>query len=307
MNFELISESPYNLTRCALVFSQFPQDGTDVWAPPRETLPAQYWRLHVIEGDAVLAVVQQGQDTEDGKARLSVRTYPSRPRHLAVLKSRIAWQFHLDADLGGFYRRAQKHPLIRSLIKALYGLKPLRPATLFEMAVMAITEQQLSFPIAVKMRSRIVDALGEKLELDGRLFKAFPTPRNLAKCQPSALRAFSLSMRKAEYIIDLAQKVSAGFDIESLKKRSNEEVVETLTSLRGFGRWSSEYFISRGLGRAEVIAADDAGIQNSIGKYLGPGRRVSAEECRRILSPWGPDQRWVVFYLFCASRLGLLK
>jgi len=307
MNFKLISESPYNLTRCALVFGQFPRDGTDVWVPPREILPAQYYRLHVIEGDAVLAVVQQGQDTEDGKARLLVRTYPSRPKHLSELKSRVAWQFHLDADLGGFYRRAQAHPLFRPLIKALYGVRPLRPSTLFEMAVMAITEQQLSYQIAVKIRSRMVDALGEKFELDGRLFKAFPAPENLARCKVSDLRAFSLSTRKAEYIIDLAKKVSAGFDIESLKERTNEEVVETLTSLRGFGRWSAEYFISRGLGRTKVIAADDLGIQTFVGKYLGPGRRVSAEECRRIMEPWGPHQRWVVFYLFCASRLGLLK
>jgi DNA-3-methyladenine glycosylase II len=307
MNFELISDSPYNLTRCALVFSQFPQDGTDVWVPPREILPAQYCRLHVIEGDAVLAVVQQGQDKEDGKARLLVRTYPSRPKHLAVLKSRVAWQFHLDADLGGFYRRAQKHPLLRPLIKALYGVKPLRPSTLFEMAVMAITEQQLSYQIAVKMRSRMVDALGEKYAVDGRLFKAFPSPQVLGGFKISDLRAFSLSARKAEYIIDLAKKVSTGFDIEGLKERTNEEVVETLTSLRGFGRWSAEYFISRGLGRTQVIAADDLGIQTFVGKYLGPGRRVSAEECRRIMKPWSPYQRWVVFYLFCSSRLGLLK
>jgi DNA-3-methyladenine glycosylase II len=307
MQFELISKPPYNLTRCALAFSQFPLDGTDVWVPPREILPSQYCRLHVIEGSPILAIVQQGQDTEDGKARLLVRTYPFRPKHLSQLASRVAWQFHLDSDLQGFYRRAQQSLLFRPLIKALYGVKPLRPSTLFEMAVMAITEQQISYPIAVRMRSRMVDALGEKGELDGRRYVAFPTPQRLAKCKISDLRNFSLSTRKAEYIIDLAGKVSAGFDIESLREKTNEEVAESLTSLRGFGRWSAEYFISRGLGRTEIIAADDLGVQTLVGKYFGPGRRVSAEECRRIMEPWGPYQRWVVFYLFCASRLGLLK
>ena len=94
----------------------------------------------------------------EGKARLIVRTYPSRPKNMAALQDRVAWQFHLDADLTGFYRKAMRHVLFRPLLKTLYGVKPLRPATLFEMAVIAITEQQLSYEIAVKMRSRMVEA-----------------------------------------------------------------------------------------------------------------------------------------------------
>lgn len=306
MEFELLSRAPYDLTRCALVFSQFPGDGTDGWTPAREILPAQYARVHGIDDEKILVFVRQGEAAEDGREKLLVTTYPSRPRHLAALKSRVAWQFHLDADLAGFYRKAQRHPVIRPLVKQLYGVKPLRPATLFEMAVVAITEQQLSYPTAVKIRSRIVAALGEKLSCDGRVFTSFPTPRTLAACKIEDLRAFSLSTRKAEYLIELAQKVTAGFDLEGLRERSNPEIMEALTSLRGFGRWSAEYFISRGLGRTAVVAADDLGVQTFVGKYLGPGRRVSSEECREILRPWGPHKRWVVFYLFCASRLGLL-
>ena len=306
MEFELLSRSPYDLTRCALVFSQFPGDGTDRWTPAREILPAQHARLHVIGDEKVLVFVRQGETTEDGKERLLANTYPSRPRHLAELKNRVAWQFHLDADLMGFYRKAQRHPVIRSLVKKLYGVKPLRPATLFEMAVVALTEQQLSYPTAVKIRSRMVSALGEKLSCEGRVFTSFPTPRTLAACKIEDLRAFSLSARKAEYLIELAQKVTVGFDLEGLRERTNPDIVEILTSLHGFGRWSAEYFISRGLGRTAVVAADDLGVQTIVGKYLGPGRRVSSEECRKILHPWGPHKRWVVFYLFGASRLGLL-
>ena len=306
VEFELLSRSPYDLTRCALVFSQFPSDGTDGWTPAREILPAQHARVHVINDEKVLVNVRQGETTEDGKERLLVTTHPSWPRHLAELKSRVAWQFHLDADLMGFYRKARRHPVIRPLVKQLYGVKPLRPATLFEMAVVAITEQQLSYPAAVKIRSRMVAALGEKLNCDGKVFTSFPTPRTLAACKIEDLKAFSLSTRKAEYLIELAQKVTAGFDLESLRERTNPDILEMLTSLRGFGSWSAEYFISRGLGRTAVVAADDLGIQTFVGKYLGPGRRVSSEECRKILHPWGPHKRWVVFYLFCASRLGLL-
>jgi DNA-3-methyladenine glycosylase II len=303
MKFELLPESPYNLARCALVFGQFPSDGTDVWVPPREVLPAQHQRLHVVEDEAILAITQQNENS-----RLTVRTYPARPRHLSALKARVNWQFHLDAPLGKFYRMADKNPFFRPIIKNLHGVKPLRPPSLYEMAVIAITEQQLALPVAIKMRSRLVEALGRKMIFEGKKYRAFPTAEAVAKCTISDLRALSFSTRKAEYLIALSEKVaSKSFDWEGLRDRPNEEVINALTSLRGLGRWSAEYFISRGIGRSEVFAADDLGIQTLVGKYLGPGHRVTAEDCREILKPWGVSKRWVVFYLFCASRLGLVR
>ena len=302
MNFELLPESPYNLARCSLVFGQLPSDGTDVWVPPREILPAQHQRLHVVEGEPILAITQQNED-----ARLTVRTYPARPRHLSALKARVTWQFHLDAPLGKFYRLAEKNAFFRPVIKNLYGVKPLRPSTVYEMAVIAISEQQLSLSFAIQVRSRLVEALGTKMIYEGKKYRAFPTPEAVAKCKISDLRSLSLSTRKAEYLIDFSEKVASGsFDVEDLRHRPNEEIVATLTSLRGFGRWSAEYLISRGLGRSEVYPADDVGIQALVGKYLGPGRRVNGEECQKIMKPWGNYKRWVVFYLFCASRLKLI-
>ena len=307
MKFELRPRPPYDLARCAWVFSQFPSDGTDVWVPAREGLFAHYGRLHVLEDEVVLAIVHQQNGKQNAERPLLLRTHPARAKHLSALRARVSWQFHLDAPLGEFYRRAEKHPFFRPILKSLYGVKPLRPPSLYEMAVIAITEQQLAYPVAVKMRARLVEALGKKIIFAGKEYRAFPTAQALAECKVSDLRALSLSTRKAEYLIDLSRKVALdGLNLEELRDRPNEEVIVVLTSLRGLGRWSAEYLLTRGLGRSDLFAADDLGIQTLVGKHLGPGRRVSAEECRKILKPWGTYQRWVVFYLFCASRLGLI-
>ncbi len=304
MKFELISESPFDLLRCSSIFSRFPWDGTDVWLQARETMPAQYRRLHTRGAEAILASVEQGS----GENRLLVWTHPSRPRHLRELQERVAWQLHLDASLAGFNERARQHHVFGPLLKTLSGVRPLRPSTLFEMAVIAISEQQLSLPAAAKIRGRLIQALGEKMDFDGREYRAFPTPEAIASCRMSKLRGLSFSARKAEYLIELSRRVARdGFPLEDLRHKSNEEIISILTSFRGFGRWSAEYFLARGLGRTEVVAADDLGIQTLVGKVLGPGRRVTAEELRLILEPWGKDKRWVVFYLFCASRMGLLN
>jgi len=308
MQFELLMEGPYDLTRCAWAFCHFPQDGTDVWIPPRETLPAEYHRLHVVGDQPILIMVQQEFGSKDNRARLIVRTHPARPRNAALLKERVRWQFHPEASLEGFYQRARKHPFLRPLVKALYGVKPLRPSTVFEMAVIALSEQQISLNAAIKIRSRLVRALGERILVDGREYRAFPAARALAGSTIQDLRKLSLSTRKAEYLIDLARKVAVeGFDLEGLRNRSNEEIIAALTSFRGFGRWSAEYLLARGLGRTEVVAGGDLGIQNLVGKYLGPGRRVSEKDLREMMEEWGPHKRWVVFYLFCASRLGLIE
>ena len=308
MQFELLMEGPYDLTRCAWAFCHFPQDGTDVWIPPRETLPAEYHRLHVVGDQPILIMVQQEFGSKDNRARLIVRTHPARPRNAALLKERVRWQFHPEASLEAFYQRARKHPFLRPLVKALYGVKPLRPSTVFEMAVIALSEQQISLNAAIKIRSRLVRALGERILVYGREYRAFPAARALAGSTIQDLRKLSLSTRKAEYLIDLARKVAVeGFDLEGLRNRSNEEIIAALTSFRGFGRWSAEYLLARGLGRTEVVAGADLGIQNLVGKYLGPGRRVSEKDLREMMEEWGPHKRWVVFYLFCASRLGLIN
>lgn len=304
MKFHLVPQPPYDFSRCAWVYSHFPADGADLWFPPRETLPAEHRRLHVVEGTPVLACVQEDPA---GKGRLLVGTHPAKFKGLSLLRERISWQFNMDASPREFYRLARKDSFFRPLLKILQGVKPLRPPTLFEMAVIAITEQQISQAAAAKIRSRMIMALGAKLIFEGREYRAFPTPERLAGCAPGDLRALSQSNRKAEYVVDLARKVASGeVDLESLRRMPAEEVVHFLTSLRGFGRWSAEYFLSRGLGRMQIVAADDLGIQTLVGKYLGPGRRVIAEECRRILEPWGASKRWAVFYLICAYRLGLL-
>jgi DNA-3-methyladenine glycosylase II len=307
MKFELLATGPYDLTRCSWILGQLPSDGADVWIPAREVLPAEYRRLHVIGDETVLAMVQPDAGQRKEEFRLIVRTYPARPKNSSLLRERVRWQFHLDAPLQGFYKQARKRPFFQPILKNLYGVKPLRPPTLFEMAIIAISEQQLSYPVAVKMRSRLVEALGRKMLFEGKEYRAFPTPKALAACTVSDLRALSFSTRKAEYIIDLSRMVAAAsFDIESLRNRSNEEVTEALTALRGFGRWSAEYFLGRGLGRSEVLAGGDLGVQTLVGKYLGPGHRVSEKECRKIMDEWGPYKGWVVFYLFLASRSGLL-
>ena len=84
------------------------------------------------------------------------------PRHQLVELAR--WVTSGDLDLRRFYRIAACHPAMGPIAKKLRGLKPLRPPSLFEMALIAITEQQLSLAAAFHIRTRLVKRFGKPIE-----------------------------------------------------------------------------------------------------------------------------------------------
>lgn len=94
--------------------------------------------MYVDGGPAIIEIRQRARQIEAiGPAHLTAR----RLREIA------AWLVGVDLDLQPFYQLAAAHPMMRSVTHSLCGLKPLRPASLFEMVVIAITEQQLSLAV----------------------------------------------------------------------------------------------------------------------------------------------------------------
>ncbi len=49
---------------------------------------------------------------------------------------------------------------------------------------------------------------------------------------------------------------------------NNEEVIEYLTKIKGVGRWTAEMLLMFTLGREDVFAVDDLGIQQAMIQYL---------------------------------------
>jgi DNA-3-methyladenine glycosylase II len=216
------------------------------------------------------------------------------------LLEQAGWIVLAALDLRPFYRIARNDPIIGPLTKRFRGMKPIRPATLFEMAIDAVIEQQISLAAARRIRARVVERFGES--------KAglwiFPGPEALAQAPLEAIRACGLSGRKAEYITGLARMVVDGsFDLDALKGMSDDEVRTVISGIRGFGRWSAEYILIRGLGRPDAVPVDDLAIRTIVGKYLGKGSRLTAGQVEQRLKPFIPFRGITVFYLLVYHRL----
>ena len=177
-------------------------------------------------------------------------------------------------------------------------------ATIFEALIIAITEQQLGLPVAVRLRKRLVERYGDVLTVGGKNYRAFPTPLALSKAKPSDIRNAGLSTRKAEYIVDIAKRVAEGrLDLEKMKKWPVKQVSNTLTKIKGVGPWTVEYMMLRGMGRYDALPADDIALRSSVTDFLGGEERVSASKVRAVLKPFGKYKGYAAFYILYTYAL----
>jgi DNA-3-methyladenine glycosylase II len=222
------------------------------------------------------------------------------PLSATEVKRIARWIIFANLDLGPFYRVAASHSILGPITQKLFGLKPMRPASLFEMLVTAITEQQISLAAAYRIRTRIMEQYGDTV--NG--LWVFPTPRRLSESTVAHLMACGLSKRKAEYVKVLAYRVANGLlDLEQLEEMSDEDVRSLLLEERGLGPWSADYFLVRGLSRPDRVPANDIGIRSVVGRYLGRGQRLSPQGAMRKLSSFKPYRGLAAFYLLAYERL----
>jgi DNA-3-methyladenine glycosylase II len=211
----------------------------------------------------------------------------------------------LDFDLPGFYRMAKADAALADLVAPLYGLRPTLAPSPLEMLVGSITAQQVNLSFAFACRARLVRRYGTPVRSDGVEVWAFPDARTLAAARVRELRALKYSTRKGEYIRDLARAVVAGrLDLDALGASPSADVIERLTSLRGLGRWTADWFLARCCGRGDVCPAGDLAVRKAFEHYYGRGRSLSEEAIRRRARSWGPYQNLAVHYLLAGMRLG---
>ncbi|WP_447861113.1 DNA-3-methyladenine glycosylase family protein [Nitrospira calida] len=91
-----------------------------------------------------------------------------------------------------------------------------------------------------------------------------PTPLSVARTPMSVLQTAGLSRQKAGYLKNLAAGFRDGrITPRRLARQSNEEIIASLVSIRGIGRWTTEMFLMFALNRLDVLPVDDLGIRKA--------------------------------------------
>jgi len=151
----------------------------------------------------------------------------------------------------------------------------------------AILRQQISGHAAAAIERRIRDR-----------FRGALRPEHALRASDAELRALGLSRQKASYLRDLAAKASDGLPLGRLARMKDERVIETLTAVKGIGRWTVEMLLMFRLGRPDVLPDGDLGIQNAIHRAYGLRRRPTPERVKKIGAPWAPYRSVASWYLW---------
>jgi DNA-3-methyladenine glycosylase II len=195
------------------------------------------------------------------------------------------------------FRKAQRHlsrrdPLLGQLIKRV-GPCTLQPGgEAFPLLVRAIISQMLSTKAALTIAARVQAALQPH---------GF-APSAVAAASAEMLRGSGLSGAKVLALKDLAQKAIDGdLPLDRLADMSDEEVITSLVSVRGIGRWTAEMFLIFSLGRLDVLPVDDFGVRAGVRDvYALPGLPGRAD-LRERGEMWRPYRSIATWY-FWRSR-----
>ena len=155
-----------------------------------------------------------------------------------VARAMVGAGFELDP----FYAGAEGDEVLRELVPRLAGLRPPLAPDPYEALVSAISAQQVSLFAAFAIRNRMVERFGVR----GVHAYEFPTRERMAQANEQQLTELGFSRRKAEYVLGVAR---SDVDFGALHTLSDEEVKTTLTSIRGLGEWTADWFLARHLAR----------------------------------------------------------
>ena len=224
----------------------------------------------------------------------------------------VAWLLGSDDDLAPFYRMAENDPYLPPVVNGMRGLHITHTATAYEALVLAILGQQISTHVARMLRNLITETYGESMTVDGEVYRAFPSPERLAAAGVEGLRAIKFSRRKAEYISDISSQVASGeLDLESMRQQPAEDVVRSLTKIRGIGPWTAHWLLIRALGYPDGFPHGDLAMERMMGMLVNsaadsssPPPPMSSKEASAFSECWSPFRSYVTTYIFGAGRSG---
>lgn len=187
---------------------------------------------------------------------------------------------------------ARRDPVIRDLIRrhGPCGLADAQHEDAFTALVHAIISQQLSTKAAATIARRF----------DG-LFQGPPTAAAVAKVDDAPLRAVGLSSQKIRYMRDLCGRINDGsLPLHKVNELADEDVIQSLTQVKGIGRWTAEMFLMFRLHRPDVLPVDDLGILKAVQKAYGLRKMPHPERLTKIGEPWRPYRSVACWYLWAS-------
>ena len=149
--------------------------------------------------------------------------------------------------------------------------------------------------ISVKAAQNVWDKFAELTSGPSNRIK----PTEVLGLEKTALRAVGLSLRKVEYLSDLAQHFETGqVHVRQWAQMEDEAIIDELVAIRGIGRWTAEMFLIFHLMRPNVLPLDDLGVLKGISQHYFSDEPVSGAEARELGEGWAPYRSVATWYIW---------
>lgn len=169
-----------------------------------------------------------------------------------------------DSILGALYQRHGAPPLWE---------RPLSFATL----VHIILEQKVSIVSANAVMQRVIALCPD---MAANQFLQVPQ---------DSLRQAGLSASKLSYCCSIAQAIIEGsLDLPVLQQMSDEQVIATLTKIRGIGPWTAGVFLMTAINRPDAWASGDRALVVSYAESAQLQEVPSYAAMDKIAQAWSP-------------------
>lgn len=156
----------------------------------------------------------------------------------------------------------------------------------------SIMSQQLSTKVAEIIFKRFLNLYGN----------GEPTPKQILDTPSEVLRGIGLSNAKVQYVLNVAQfAIDHHLTDTRLLQMSNEEITELLTQIKGVGKWTVEMLLMFTLGREDVFAVDDYGLQVAMKQLYGlddGNKKAFKQQLTQIAEKWSPYRTYACLFLW---------
>lgn len=190
-----------------------------------------------------------------------------------------------------YIKHLKKDPKLATILKG--GTHELKLHKNIPLRLMAsIMSQQLSTKVAKVIFHRFLVLYNGKE----------PKPQQVLDTPFEKLRAIGLSNAKVSYVQNVARFcIEHKITDKKLLQMENEAIIELLTSIKGVGKWTVEMLLMFTLGREDVFAVDDLGIQQAMCKLY----KISAADKKKmkarmlkISANWSPYRTYACLHLW---------
>ena len=183
------------------------------------------------------------------------------------------------------YTFLKKDPVKAKLIEVNEPIELSPHPDPFARLITSVVNQQLSVASARSIRNRLF----EQFEI---------TPIGILNATEDDLRSTGLSAQKVDYMFNIASAFKEGLSTTKLHSMSDQDVIETLTKIRGVGVWTAKMFLIFVLARNDVFPIEDLGIRKAMDD-LYPSLTTQSEMVKHA-ETWSPYRSYASRYLWTA-------